>query len=154
MGKFCGRCGKEIPEGTGKCPACGFDPEMPEIMSEVGDIGLRCRKYGIRNGRPEKLADENIKITDGPGCFNNLVWTTDEFGAGTDVNRQRDFEFYCTFRGDAETMVLPVDLSDTEVPYKVGAMITDDLSLHIYIGSDADNLEYVCNFLPDEMYSE
>lgn len=154
MGKFCGRCGKAIPEGTNRCAACGYDPTVPEVLTEVGDIGIRCRKFGVSDGRFVKLSDDNVKITDGPDCFNKLVWTTDEFGSGIDAERQRDFEFFVTFRGKAETMILPADLSETEAPYKIGAMITDDLMLHLYIGSDSDNLEYECRFLPDEMYSE
>ncbi len=154
MGKFCGKCGTAIPEGTNRCPSCGFDPTIPEILNDVGDIGIRCCKYGISGGRLTKLADEDIRITNGTECFNKLIWTADEFGTGADKSGERDFEFFCTV-GDGEgSMVLPVDLSDTEVPYRIGAMITDDLKLHFYIGSDADNLEYVCEFLPSETDDE
>lgn len=153
MGRFCGRCGHEIPEGTSRCAACGYDPTMPEVLSQVGDIGIRCRKYGLTDGRLTLQADNDMRIANGQECFNKTVWTSVEFGAGPDLGKPRDFDFYCTFRGRVGKMSLPVDMSEIEVPYRVGAMITSDLMLHFYIGSENDNLEYVCKFLPDEMYS-
>lgn len=166
MGKVCECCGRELKEDSTVCAVCGYDStavsddgltaevraaiHRRSVVSEVGDIGVMCYTYGNTGSGFGKKSAEKLRICSGVECLCKAVWTDRSFGVGPDPSKPRTVQFSIEYKGTEGIMELEVDMNDMPSPYKIGAMISEDLVMHFYIGLPEDNMEFAGGFLPED----
>lgn len=152
MGKFCRCCGSSFQDH--RCGRCGF-PYI-NALDEAGEAELLKNiaeyKAGLLNNLTafsveshlyqwdaahtalKLTATETTTITNGSGCLNRTIWSSESFGQYQDGGKPVHLSVSYLVQGRKQSLTVPITPVKTSGFWHVGMEIDDQLRLTVRLG--------------------
>jgi hypothetical protein len=109
-----------------------------KLVSRISAISAEVFTYTVKNNEFVDNGKKAIRIADGAGCFQRLIWAERNLVQVPDQEK-RPMTIRYTFDGKPKSASFDIETPKTGDFWKFGIMLDEHLRLNVYLGGEKQN---------------